>query len=156
MNDYTPVPLFIDRLAKLDTGERARLKRCSGQTLNEARETALFYSVLPSGVPQYKENIYFLVSTLYAIADSTITERDFGASLRQAQNQNNRKGLDRRVQILLDSDEIQLPFRLRQAVHYLKSQQVKINWQKLLVDLLWWSSENRSVQRRWARSYFAD
>lgn len=156
MSDYQPVPLFIGRLANLDAGERARLKRCSGQTLNEARETALFYSILPGGVPQYKENIYFLVATLYAMAESNTAERDFGASLRQAQNPNNRKGLDRRVQILLDSDENQLPFRLRQAVHYLKSQQVKINWQKLLEDLLWWSSENRSVQRRWARSYFAE
>ncbi len=156
MSDYQPVPIFIERLAKLDAGERARLKRCSGQTLNEARETALFYSILPNGVPQYKENIYFLVATLYAMVEGATAQRDFGASLRQAQNPKNRKGLDRRVQILLDSDENQLPFRLRQAVHYLKSQQIKINWQKLLEDLLWWSSENRSVQRRWARSYFAD
>ncbi len=156
MSDYQPVPLFIERLSQLGTGERARLKRCSGQTLNEARETALFYSILPNGVPQYKENIYFLIATLYAMAESTMAERDLGTSLRLAQNPKNRKGLDRRVQILLDSDESQLPFRLRQAVHYLKSQQVTINWQKLLEDLLWWSSENHSVQRRWARSYFAD
>jgi CRISPR system Cascade subunit CasB len=156
MSDYQPVPVFIERLAKLDTGERARLKRCSGQTINEAREIALFYSILPNGVSQSRENIYFLIATLYAMADSTAVERDFGASLRQAQNPKNRKGLDRRVQVLLDADENQLPFRLRQAVHYLKSQQVKINWQKLLEDLLRWSSESRSVQRRWARSYFAD
>lgn len=156
MSDYQPIPLFMERLAKLDAGERARLKRCSGQSLNEARETGLFYSILPNGVPQYKENTYFLVATLYAMAESTTAERDFGASLRQIWSKNNHKSLDRRVQILLDSDENQLPFRLRQAVHYLKSQQVKINWQKLLEDLLWWSSENRSVQRRWARSYFAD
>ena len=156
MSDYQPIPLFIERLAKLDTGERARLKRCSGQTLNEARETALFYSILPNGVPQHRENTYFLVATLYAMVESTAAERNFGASLRQAQSPKNRKGLDRRMQILLDSDEKQLPFRLRQAVHYLKSQQVKINWQRLLEDLLWWSSENRSVQRRWARSYFAE
>lgn len=156
MNDYQPVMQFMERLAKLGAGERARLKRCAGQTLDETREVGLFYGILPNDVPQYKENIYFLVATLYAMVENTYTNHDFGASLRLAQTPKNEKGLNRRVQILLDSDETQLPYRLRQAVHYLKSQQVKVNWQKLLEDLLWWSSENRSVQRRWARSYFAD
>jgi CRISPR system Cascade subunit CasB len=155
MSDYQPVTIFMKRLAKLDTGERARLKRCAGQTLNEARETALFYSILPHGIPHHKENIYFLIATHYAMVENTTTEGDFGLSLNQARNENNHKGLDRRVEILLDSDENQLPFRFRQAVHFLQSQRVKVNWQRLLEDLLWWDSESRNIQRRWARSYFA-
>jgi CRISPR system Cascade subunit CasB len=66
----------------------------------------------------------------------------------------NPKGLDRRVEILLDSDLTQLPFRLRQAVHYLSSKRVAVNWQQLLQDLLRWSHASRIVQKSWARSYF--
>ena len=156
MSDYNPQTIFLERLSGLDTGERARLKRSAGQTLGEAR-ASLFYRLLPNGVPEYKEGIYFLVATLYPMAENT-SVGDFGVSLRKARDDKNHKGLDRRVQALLDSDEGQLPFRLRQAIHYLHSrpERVKVNWQKLLEDLLKWEAANRPVQRRWARSYFAD
>jgi len=157
VSDYNPQTIFLERLSGLDAGERARLKRSAGQTLGEAREANFFYRLLPNGVPEYKEGIYFLVATLYPMAEN-MPNGDFGVSLRKARDEKNHKGLDRRVQALLDSDESQLPFRLRQAVHYLHSrpERVKVNWQELLKDLLWWDTVNRPVQRRWARNYFAE
>jgi CRISPR system Cascade subunit CasB len=146
---------FLSRLDMLDAGGRARLKRCSGQTLNEARQLGLFYSILPSGIPPYQEEIYFLVATLYPLANGG-GSGDFGAALRRAQQRSNRKGLDRRVESLLEADEAQLPFRLRQAVRFINSNQVKVNWFQLLDDLLHWNTFNRPVQRRWARSYFKE
>ena len=156
MSDYQPVQLFIEKLATLEAGERARLKRCAGQTLAESRENALFYRLLPKGVPEYREEIYFLVATLYPMAENT-TDGDFGDSLRNARDEKNHTGIDRRVQALLDADESQLSFRLRQAVHYLYSrpERGKVNWQKLLEDLHGWDSQEHYVQRRWARNYFA-
>lgn len=149
------ITAFVAALAKLDAGARARLKRCAGQTLNEAREVALFYSILPPGIPAYQEEAYFLIATLYPLAESGGTG-DFGASLHRTQQKKNVKGLDRRVQSLLDADEVQLPFRLRQAVRFVDSNQIKVNWPRLLDDLLHWNSFNRPVQRRWARSYFSE
>lgn len=156
MSDFQPIPLFMEKLAQLETGERARLKRCAGQTLGESREMGLFYQLLPKGVPEYRQEIYFLVATLYPMAENTV-EGDFGDSLRKAKDEKNHSGLDRRVKALLDADESQLPFRLRQAVHYLYSrpERVKVNWEKLLEDLHGWNSQEHYIQRRWARNYFA-
>jgi CRISPR system Cascade subunit CasB len=147
---------FFERLNRLEAGGRARLKRCAGQTLAESRSVlGLFYSLLSPGVPDYQHELYFLAATLYPLADSGGLG-DFGASLRQAKQAKNSKGLDRRLEILLDADETQLAFRLRQAVHFLQSCGVRVNWPRLLEDLLYWTHPERFVQRRWAQSYYAD
>jgi hypothetical protein len=75
MNDYQldpKVAAFMERLERLDAGARARLKRCAGQTLAEARHESLglFYSILPPGISPAQEEIYFLAATLYPLADS--------------------------------------------------------------------------------------
>ncbi|MBP8998351.1 MAG: type I-E CRISPR-associated protein Cse2/CasB [Anaerolineaceae bacterium] len=151
-NDRTS--LFISRLENLDVGGRARLKRNAGKTLAEAHDVlALFYGLLPAGLPAYQEEIYFLLATLYPLAEGG-TELDFGASLLKARNLTNSKGLDSRVENLLDADLTQLHFRLRQTIHFLHSCRVRVNWQQLLEDLLQWDHPDRYVQKRWARSYF--
>lgn len=148
---------FFDRLAKLDPGGRARLKRSAGLTLNEAQRGALglFYSILPPGVPDYQQETYFLLATLYPLANSG-GSGSLGDALRLSQNDRNRKGLDRRVINLLDADESQLPYRLRRTINFLQSSRVRLNWPVLLDDLLAWSSPYRSVQRRWAQAYFGN
>lgn len=145
---------FITRLEKLDAGDRARFRRNAGNTLAEAHNTlGLFYKVLPQGVPAYQEETYFLVATIYPLAESG-SQKDFGSSLFSAKTLKNSKGLDSRVENLLDADFTQLHFRLRQTVKFLRSSRVTINWQKLLDDLLSWEHPDRFVQQRWARSYF--
>ena len=76
-------------------------------------------------------------------------------SLFEVRTPKNGKGLDRRMEILLDADEAQLSYRLRQAIHLLQSKNARVNWPQLLEDLLSWTSHSRFVQRRWAQSYFA-
>ncbi len=147
---------FMDRLADLDAGERARLKRNAGKTLAEARDTALalFYRLIPPGVPETQEEIYFLVATLYPLAESG-KNGNLGDALRRARMMAaSEEGLDRHVEVLLDADAEQLPFRLRQAIHYLASSRVPVNWPQLLEDLLNWNHPRRFVQRAWARAYF--
>lgn len=147
---------FFERLSRLDAGGRARLKRSAGQPLAEARDAlGLFFSVLPPGVPEYQHEMYFLAATLYPLAESG-AQGDLGASLRRARQAKNSKGMDRRVESLLDADASQLPFRLRQAIQYLRSNRVRVNWSRLLDDLLGWTHPDRYVQRRWAQSYFAE
>lgn len=159
MNEHPYDPLirtFIERLARLDAGERACLKRNAGKTLAEARDTALalFYRLLPPGVPEPQEEIYFLVATLYPLTEASNTG-NLGDALRWARAvTQSSQGLDRRVRILLDSDVTQLPFRLRQAIHYLASNRIPIDWARLLRDLLAWNNPRRRVQREWARAYF--
>lgn len=147
---------FIQRLEKLDAGDLARFKRNAGVSLAESRDVlGLFYRLLPYGISSQNEEAYFMVATLFPLAEKG-GSGDFGAALRRAQLGSNKKGLDRRVEILLDSDRSQLPFRLRQAVHFLQSNRVRVNWTSLLQDLLFWSHPDRFVQQRWAKSYFAN
>jgi CRISPR system Cascade subunit CasB len=147
---------FLETLEELDAGNKAKLKRDAGKTIAEAQSIGLFYRLLPYGLSTSQEESYFLVATLYPFAASGGTS-NLGASLRRARDPvtKNNKGLDRRIEILLDADKMQLPFRLRQAVRFLKSKSVSVNWQQLLEDLQKWNRQSHIVQKQWARAYFA-
>ena len=146
---------FMDSLGKLDAGGRAQLKRNAGKRLTEAQHIGTFYRVLPYGTPRYQEEIFFLVATLYPLADGG-AQGNFGASLRRARDGQNDNGLNRRIEVLLDADQTQLPFRLRQAVRLLYSKRVNIDWPQLTRDLFFWNGEERRVQQAWARAYFVE
>lgn len=150
------ITTFIERLKNMDAGERAKFKRDAGKSLAEASSIGLFYRLLPYGLTPAQEEIYFLLATLYPIAESG-GSGSLGAALHRARDPKpgKNKGLDRRVEILLDADATQLGFRLRQAVKFLKSKRVRVNWSQLLNDLLKWNSPYRTVQKQWARAYFA-
>ena len=105
-------------------------------------------------MPRYQEETYFLVATLFPLAEGS-DEGNLGASLYRARDAKYAQGLDRRVEILLDADREQLRFRLRQAVCFLDSKRVPVNWPLLLQNVLAWESPRRYVQEQWARSYFA-
>jgi len=147
---------FCERLERLNAGERARLKRNAGRTLAESRNVlGLFFRILPRNVPRYQqEETYFLVATLFPLVESG-DEGSLGHALYRARDKKYAQGLDRRVEILLDADREQLPFRLRQAIRFLYSKRVPVNWPRLLQDLLAWDRPKRYVQENWARAYFA-
>lgn len=150
------ISLLIERLSKLDAGGRARFKRSAGRPLAEARDClSLFYRVLPKGVHPAQEESYFMIATLYPLAKQGKVG-NLGDSLRRATDESNRKGIERRIETLLDSDVNQLSFRLRQAVRFINSNDVAIDWQQLLDDVLQWSHPRRFVQKQWAKAYFSD
>ena len=130
--------------------------RSVGKPLDEAnRNLGLFYGLLPhAGVPTWQEPRYWLVATLYPLADVT-GRGSFGDALHRARSTKYKKGLDRRVEALLDSDEAQLAYRLGQAVRFLRSHRIPVNWQSLLEDLLQWDHPSRFVQKKWAKAYFS-
>ncbi len=148
------VSALLTRLDGLGAGERARLKRDAGKALAEAQNIGLFYRLLPHGVREQQEEIFFLAATLYPLAEGG-GRGNFGDTLRRARDVKNHQGLDRRVEALLDADATQLAFRLRQAVRYVQSKRERVNWQALAEDLLQWGAPSRHVQKRWARAYFA-
>jgi len=144
---------FCQKLTQLDAGAKARLKRNAGRTLAESRQVmGLFLNrLLPYGTPRYQQETYFLVATLYPLDPAAGGSGSLGAALRRAKESDS---LDRRFEVLLDADEAQLPFRLRQMVRFLYSKRVPVHWPLLLRHLLAWKSEKRWVQERWARDYF--
>ncbi|MDT7920900.1 MAG: type I-E CRISPR-associated protein Cse2/CasB [Meiothermus sp.] len=65
------------------------------------------------------------------------------------------KSIEQRFVALLDADEEQLPYRMRQMVRLLKSEEgIPIYWSELLRDLLAWDYEHRPVQQKWARAFY--
>lgn len=147
---------FIAALERLDNAGRARLKRNAGRTLHEARDVhRVFFRALPyevAGRPE--EDIYFLVATLYPLAEARSDGASLGATLRVVRQLRESESIDRRFQALLDSDMEQIRFRLRQMVRLIAASEQRIDWNRLLNDLLLWSHPNRYVQLRWARDYF--
>jgi CRISPR type I-E-associated protein CasB/Cse2 len=147
---------FCERLEQLGPGERARLKRNAGRALAESRNVmGLFFRLLPRNVPQYQEETYFLVATLFPLARKD-GEGNLGHALYHARDPKYAQGLDRRVEVLLDADREQLPFRLRQAIRFIDSKRIPVNWPWLLQDLLAWDQPKHYVQEAWARAYFAN
>jgi CRISPR system Cascade subunit CasB len=157
MSECCPLPsslAFVRQLEALERGDRARLKRHAGQTLSQATDVLrLFYGILPAGVPVAAEEAYFLVATLHPLAAGE-WRGDLGSSLRRATGRYSDRGRRRRLESLLQADDTQLPFRLRKAVRLLHASRARVDWACLLDDLLSWNLPDRSVQRRWARSYF--
>ena len=166
---------FIGKLAKLDDGDRALLKRNAGKTLAESHGVQLlFYSrIAPRGIPAWQEERYFLLATLYPL-DKAQRLRDrrapdketaeappvgrigsFGHSFRLARTEQNKLGLDRRFARLLDATIEELPFHLRQSVARLTSDWLPIDWAQLTDDILRWDHPQRYVRRKWARDYVA-
>lgn len=65
------------------------------------------------------------------------------------------KSIEQRFITLLDADEEQLPYRLRQMMQLLKSEDgIQIYWSELLRDLLAWNYEGKPVQQKWARAFY--
>jgi len=149
----TRITEFCQKLAQLDAGAKARLKRNAGRTLAESHQVmGLFLNqLLPYGVPRYQQDTYFLVATLYPLDPADGGSGSLGTALRRARESDS---VDRRFEVLLDADEAHLPFRLRQMVRFLYSKRVPVHWPLLLRHLLAWKSEKRWVQERWARDYF--
>lgn len=151
----TRIADFCKRLGALGPGDRARLKRAAGRPLGQDSDVlGLFYRLLPAGVGPWEEETYYLVATLYPLVDPAETGC-LGKALALARSDQNGRGLDRRVETLLDSDESQLPVRLRHTLHFLQSSRVGVEWPRLLKDLLQWNHPERHVQKEWARRYYA-
>ncbi|WP_165774807.1 type I-E CRISPR-associated protein Cse2/CasB [Candidatus Viridilinea mediisalina] len=148
---------FVANLERLDAAGRARLKRNAGRRLNEARDVQrVFFQALPYALAgrAFEEEIYFLVATLYPLADSRNDSTNLGQTMRRVRQTRESESIDRRFQSLLDSNSEQLPFRLRQIVRLAAASEQTIDWAQLLQDLLAWEHPERYIQLRWARNYF--
>lgn len=160
----------------------AKLRRCAGKHPTIALEqVGGLFDVVPDEV-RYSAclrstlDCAAIVAVLFASWHQGNLEyianapRSFGASFKaMADYERRRSGLspsdpvpnvDRRFAVLLDSHPDDIPKRLRQAVSLLasghrRSKDIAIDWVQLLDDLLYWSAENRDVQRRWARDFWA-
>jgi len=156
---------FIEYLTSLspekDRGVLAVLRRGLGyppaQDVDMYRYVARFVPDEIRG--KEREKIYYLVAALYAFHPLNTDENlNFGNHMAIAASQmGDSTSTERRFTVLLNADVADLEGYLRQAVSFLKSREtpVKVNWNNLFTDLKFWGSPNKTVQRRWANSFWA-
>jgi CRISPR system Cascade subunit CasB len=158
---------FIGHLEALrerrDRAALAALRRALGKEPGAAPEAyPIVMPYLPEGAGDRVERIHFLVGSLFALhqkswprTEGDRSRHDLGASMRILAERRPGGGVERRFGALLACDEAELGEHLRHVVALLKSEEVPIDWARLLADLKEWNYERRPVQRRWARSFWA-
>lgn len=153
-----------------DRAALAALRRGLGKPPGTAPEMwPVLLPYLPEEIPRRVLDRCLLIASLFAAnpepwnGANAPWARNLGASLRRfddalPRGDPNEKaptpGVQRRMMVLLKSDEAELPDRLRHSVGLLKAGEVPIHWGQLLTDLGRWSIPERPVQRAWAKSFW--
>jgi CRISPR type I-E-associated protein CasB/Cse2 len=151
---------FVEYLISLREGDErgalADLRRGLGQPPGTA--PAMYPYVvryLPSGVSRREEAVYYLIAALFAYHDQAGGRGNMGDHFGATRDPNGENtAIERRFTALLAAHPDDLPFYLRQAVSYLKSKDVAVDWSQLFYDLRRWHYDDRRVQKRWARSFW--
>lgn len=147
---------LYDQLNKKDRGVLATLRR--GLSSKPAEDINM-YRYVANFIPEYerrtsKEKVYYLLAALFAYHQITSEKGNFGDHMRAATKDGSEEATERRFTILLNAHLDDLPDYLRQAVSYLKSKEMPINWFQLFEDLLFWDHPEQFVQRNWANSFW--
>jgi CRISPR system Cascade subunit CasB len=139
-----------------DRGALASLRRGLGQDPGSAVEMYRYVVPwLPEQSSRQREEAYYLVAALFAYHPDPGGWGNLGAAFRRTLDpQGDNTAVERRFTALLAAHPDDLPFYLRQAVGFLKSKEVPVNWQQLLTDLLAWSHPDGYVQKQWARFFW--
>lgn len=149
---------FIDYLESLreDRGALAALRRGLGQ---QPGTVPGMYPYVVRWIPEQSSRQYeaalYLVASLFAYhpeAGGTGTMGTHFAAARAQESDNT--AIERRFTQLLDAHPEDLPFYLRQAISYLRSKNVPVNWDQLFKDLQWWGSSTHRVQQTWAKDFW--
>lgn len=143
-----------------DRAALAALRRGLGKPAGTAPE--MYPYIVPWLSPsasRWEEDAVYLVASLFALHPLSWPEgdsgaRSFGSSFGRLARLTGSEGPERRFVALLGCPSEGLPDHLRQAVGLLKSKLVPVHWAQLLRDIRNWSSERRTVQRRWARDFW--
>lgn len=96
----------------------------------------------------------YLVAGLYAISGTQSGSGSLGAAAFRLRTRTDSGSVETRFLALLDADEEQLPYRLRQMITLMASADIAPDWAILFKDLTNWNRLSRYVQERWARDYY--
>lgn len=154
------IAALFELARKEDRGALAALRRGLGR--EPWTVSALFPYVEPylSGTPtRALEHASYLVAALFAShpAHWTRPEGDtrptnLGASFARIPERTD--STEQRFRALIACHADDLPEHLRHAVSLMKAKEVPIDWAQLWRDIQRWDTDERWVQRRWARAFW--
>lgn len=147
----------LGELAERDSSVVATLRR---SVAFEPGTFAPAFSIIEpamAGQPEWRRRNAYLVAGLWALGQrrSSGAPVPMAVALRRFGSSKSSSSVELRFTALLDSDSDELPHRLRQAVSLVTSQQIALDWPRLLEDVSAWGSDSRYVQRRWARDFWS-
>lgn len=165
MPDDTFYLKFVDQLERLKTDRAAMATLRRGLAFDLGTHIASYSYIEPfaNNINTWQRKMCYLVAGLYASHPRhTTTDYSFGTAMqqlktrREKQRETERKSssLEQRFITLLDADDEQLANRLRQMVALMRSEDIAINYAKLLSDLRYWGSTRRLTQQRWAQDFY--
>lgn len=148
---------FIDYLERLKKNENraalAALRRGLGQPAGSVASTYPYVVPwLPRDNP-WAEDTYYLIASLYALHPASAAGGNMGDHMARTRSKDD-IAVERRFTALLAAHPDDLPFYLRQAISWLRSKDVAVNWHQLMRDLSGWGHSERYVQRRWANAFW--
>ena len=156
--------IFFRRLNKLESGERAALRRQAGRLLGQAdgKSVVTFYRCLPGDVSKWQEDRWFVIACLRCLWDAGEEGgRPLEQLIREMMLQKELSdSTGHRIETLIDGQWDDDGYQMTKLVRLVKmirqrSDRAKIDFAGLLDDLIAWNYESQSVQRKWARTIFS-
>jgi CRISPR system Cascade subunit CasB len=156
MTEAHPFITYLESLRE-NRGALASLRRGLGEPLGDAREMYPYVvRWLPAEAAPSREAAYYLVAALFAYHPDAGGNGNLGQAFRRTLDANgDNAATERRFTALLTAHPDDLPFYLRQAISFLKSKEVSVDWHQLFADILAWGHPNGYVQKQWARAFWS-
>ncbi len=150
---------FIDYLETLrdDQAALARLRRGLGRPPGTVVDMFPYVARwVPADASRALEGAHYLLAALFAAHPDAGGTGNMGDHFRRVvrEDQAGAAAVERRFTALLAAHPDDLDFYLRQAVSFLRSKGVPVNWHQLCADVRRWGNTGRWVQRQWARSFW--
>jgi len=149
---------FVEYLEGLrdDRAALAALRRGLGQPPGTVADMYRYVVPwLPDDAPPWREAAYYLIAALFAYHPKGGGTGNMGRHLARARDpQGDNTAIERRFTALLAAHPDDLNTYLRQAVSFLKSKEVPVNWHQLLSDVLAWGNPDRYIQKQWASAFW--
>ncbi|MGD9891486.1 MAG: type I-E CRISPR-associated protein Cse2/CasB [Dehalococcoidia bacterium] len=163
-----PGAALVEHLERLvredDRAALAQLRRALGQPVGmatEAHRHVLPFIRTEASLTEVADA--YLIASLFALwhqgkdqPRSVSVERrtNLGLSFRLLPEEVRTGSVEGRFRALLNADREELSEHLRHAISLLRANDVAVDWSRLYGDVRGWGSDDRWVQREWARAYW--
>lgn len=166
MNRKKIIDQYFDRIDTLSDENRIALRRSCGKMINEldAYTLSMFYRYIPDFVVNNSLNKWLLATCIHCLWNNNeksqgevdrLSVEEALKFYRAENNSNISESFEKRIHNLLDTPWDEYGFmadKYLKIVKMLRQKGYAIDGRCILEDLLFWDSDSRIVQRRWAKT----
>lgn len=153
---------FSDRFAQhlrnvLEQPGRARavLRRSLSSPPGESVAAIPYVEPFVATADKWTRKCAYLVAGVNAASGIAVGAGSMGAAAARLLQRTDSKSVETRFLALLDADEEQLAYRLRQMIVLMAGNEIAPDWARLFRDLRRWMAPDRHSQISWARDFYA-